>query len=198
MDICINKFKQWRLDMYNKIITISIMVFFVFSMVGFAADKPDYVGANKCKTCHKAEKNGAQFGIWSQKKHSKAYEALKSDGAKKKAETMGVKDPLKDEKCLSCHATAYGAKNLGKSYKIEEGVTCEACHGPGSMYKKSSVMKDHKKSVEAGMVAKVDEKVCAGCHKKDTPGHEGKFTTFEKEFVKIAHPVPAENDRRKK
>jgi hypothetical protein len=184
--------------MFNKILTISIMVIFTFSMIGFAGDKPEYVGASKCKTCHKADKNGAQFTKWSKEKHSKAYEALKSDGAKKKAEVAGVKDPLNDEKCLSCHTTAYTAKNKAKSYKIEEGVSCEACHGPGSMYKKSSVMKEHKKSVEAGMVDKVDEKVCANCHKKDTPGHEGKFTTFEKEFAKIAHPVPAENDRRKK
>jgi len=184
--------------MFNKIITISILVIFAFSMVAFAGDKPDYVGASKCKTCHKADKNGAQFGKWSKNKHSKAYEVLKSDEAKKKAEAAGVKDPLKDENCLSCHTTAYTAKNKAKTYKIEEGVTCEACHGPGSMYKKSSVMKEHKKSVEAGLVDKVDEKVCADCHKKDTPGHKGKFTTFDKEFAKIAHPVPAENDRRKK
>lgn len=184
--------------MFRKSITLSILVVFILALGSFAADKPDYVGASKCKTCHKADKNGAQFPKWQSKKHSKAYEALKSDAAKKKAEAMDVKDPLKDEKCLSCHTTAYAAKNKAKTYKIEEGVTCEACHGPGSLYKKSSVMKDHKKSVDAGMVSKVDEKVCASCHKKDTPGHEGKFTTFEKEFAKIAHPVPAENDRRKK
>jgi hypothetical protein len=184
--------------MFNKLITLSVMVLFLLSINAFAADKPEYVGAKKCKTCHKAEKNGAQFVKWEASKHSKAYEVLKSDHATKKAEIMGVKDPLKDEKCLSCHTTAYGAKNLAASYDIKEGVTCETCHGPGSMYKKSSIMKDHKKAVEAGMVSKVDEKVCANCHKKDTPGHEGKFTTFEKEFAKIAHPVPKENDRRKK
>jgi len=184
--------------MFNKVISLSVIVLLVLSMIAFAADKPEYVGASKCKTCHKAEKNGAQYLKWESKKHSKAYESLKSDEAKKKAEVMGVKDPLKDEKCLSCHTTAYGAKNVAKSFKIEEGVSCEACHGPGSLYKKSSIMKDHKKSVEAGMVAKVDEKICAQCHKKDTPGHENKFTTFEKEFAKIAHPVPPENDSRKK
>ena len=172
------------------------MVIFTFTIIAFAADTPEYVGANKCKTCHKAEKNGAQFEKWSKGKHSKAYEALKSDSAKKKAEVAGVKDPLTDEKCLSCHTTASSAKNKAASYKVEEGVSCEACHGPGSMYKKSSIMKERKKSVDAGMVDKIDEKVCANCHKKDTPGHEGKFTTFEKEFAKIAHPVPAENDRR--
>jgi hypothetical protein len=181
--------------MFNKILTILILVLVAFSMVVFAVDSPEYVGAGKCKTCHKANKTGAQFGKWSKSKHSQAYEALKSEGAKKKAEAAGVKDPLTDKTCLSCHTTAYSAKNKAKSYKIEEGVSCEACHGPGSKYKKSSVMKDHKKSVDAGMVDKVDNKVCAACHKKDTPGHDGKYTTFEKEFAKIAHPVPVKSDK---
>ena len=184
--------------MFNKLLTISILVIFAFTMIGYAADEPEYIGANKCKTCHKAEKYGAQFPIWEKKKHSKAYEVLKSDGAKKKAEATGVKDPLNDEKCLSCHTTAYSATNKAKSYKIEEGVSCEACHGPGSVYKKTSIMKDHKKSVDAGMTDKVDGKVCASCHKTDTPGHEGKFTTFEEEFAKIVHTIPPENDRRNK
>lgn len=174
------------------------MIIIALAMIVSAAETPEYVGASKCKTCHKADKNGAQFGKWESGKHSKAYEVLKSDGAKKKAEVAGVKDPLTDEKCLSCHTTAYSAKNKASSYKIEEGVSCEACHGPGSMYKKTTIMKDHQKSVEAGMVDKVDEKLCLTCHKKDTPGHDGKFTTFDKEYAKIAHPVPAENDRRVK
>ena len=58
-------------------------------------------------------------------------------------------------------------------------------------------MKEKDKAIAAGMIV-ADAKTCANCHKKDTPGHEGKFTTFEKEYAKIAHPVPAENDRRKK
>ena len=102
--------------MFNKVISLSVIVLLVLSMIAFAQDKPEYVGASKCKTCHKAEKNGAQYPTWQSKKHAKAYESLKTDEAKKKAEVMGVKDPLKDEKCLSCHTTAYGAKNVAKSF----------------------------------------------------------------------------------
>ena len=110
---------------------------------------------------------------------------------------MNVKEPLKDEKCLSCHSTAFGKKNLNTSYKIEEGVGCESCHGPGSLYKKSKVMKDQKAALAAGMIIP-DKKTCKTCHQDKIAGHDGKFTTFEKEFAKINHPVPAENDRRKK
>jgi hypothetical protein len=58
-------------------------------------------------------------------------------------------------------------------------------------------MKDKKTAMAAGLL-EVTEETCKQCHKADTAGHEGKFTTFEKEFAKIAHPVPPETDRRKK
>lgn len=186
--------------MRNKIIILGAILLFLVSLLSFAQEGKQefkYVGAKKCKTCHNAEKNGQQFKVWSGKAHAKAYEDLKSENAKKKAKAAAVEDPLNSEKCLSCHSTAFGKKNVDKSYKIDEGVGCEACHGPGSEYKKMSTMKDRKKSVAAGLVLP-DEKTCTNCHKKDTPGHEGKFTTFEKEYPKIAHPVPPENDRRKK
>lgn len=183
--------------MKNKILAIGLIIIFSFALMSYAGDKPEYVGAKKCKSCHNADKNGAQFKKWQKEKHSHAYEALKSDNAKKKAKAMDVKDPLKDDKCLSCHSTASGKKNLNKSYKVEEGVGCESCHGPGSLYKKSKVMKDQKAALAAGMIIP-DEKTCKTCHQAKIAGHDGKFTTLKKEYDKIAHPVPAENDRRKK
>lgn len=183
--------------MHAKFFTFGLLIIFSLTLISFAADKPEYVGADKCKTCHKAEKNGQQFKLWSEKKHAQAYKDLKSDQAKKKVEVMGVKDPLKDEKCLSCHSTAFGMKNIAASLKIDEGVSCEACHGPGSLYKKITVMKDKKAAMAVGML-EANEATCKQCHKADTPGHEGKFKDFKTEFAKIAHPVPPENDRRKK
>ena len=182
--------------MHAKFFTFGLLIIFSLTLISFAADKPEYVGADKCKTCHKAEKNGQQFKLWSERKHAQAYNSLKSDQAKKKAEVMGVKDPLKDEKCLSCHSTAYGEKNIAASFKVDEGVSCEACHGPGSLYKKNKIMKDKKASMAAGLV-EVNEATCKPCHKADTPGHDGKFKDFKTEYAKIAHPVPPENDRRK-
>jgi nitrate/TMAO reductase-like tetraheme cytochrome c subunit len=176
------------------------MLFSLYALFGFAQDAKkefNYLGSTKCKTCHNAAKNGQQYKLWSSKPHAKAYEDLKSESAKKKAQVAGVEDPLKSEVCLSCHSTAFGKKNVEASYKVEEGVGCEACHGPGSGYNKMSTMKDRAKSAAAGLMIP-NEKTCTNCHKKDTPGHEGKFTTYDKEYAKIAHPVPPENDRRKK
>jgi hypothetical protein len=175
--------------MYHRLFTIILIIVFSFALAGFSADTPEYVGANKCKACHNSEKSGAQYKKWSGAKHSKAYTDLKSDNAKKKAEAMGVKDPLTDEKCLTCHTTAHGAKNVADSYKIEEGVGCESCHGPGSLYRKNTVMKNQKAAIAVGMVIP-DEKTCQKCHKADTKGHENKFKDFKTEFAKIAHPIP--------
>ena len=184
--------------MASKVLTVILAILVVFSLSVFAGEKEaKYVGSKKCKTCHNADKNGAQYKLWSSKAHAKAYTDLKSESAKEKAKVAGVEDPLKSDDCLSCHTTAHGKKNVDKSYDIEEGVGCEACHGPGSEYKKMSTMKDREASLAAGMIIP-DEKTCKNCHKADIPGHKGKFTTFEKEYAKIAHPVPPENDRRKK
>ena len=183
--------------MGTKIFTIILALLVVSSFSLFAAPKEaNYVGSAKCKTCHNADKNGAQYKIWESKAHAKAYADLKTDAAKAKAKAAGIEDPLKSEKCLSCHTTAAGKKNVDASYDITEGVGCESCHGPGSEYKKMSTMKDKKAAMEAGLV-EAGEKTCATCHIKDNPGHKGKFGKYADEYAKIAHPVPAENDRRK-
>jgi len=187
--------------MRNKILVFSLLVIFVmaFATLAGSGDKDfKYVGSKKCKTCHNADKNGAQYKLWSEGPHAKAFEALKSEGAAEKAKAAKVEgDPTKSEACLACHTTAGTKKNVDKSYEIDEGVGCEACHGPGSEYKKMSTMKVRADAVAAGMLV-ADENTCKNCHKEDTPGHKGKFGKYADAVAKIAHPVPAENDRRQK
>ncbi len=158
-----------------------------------------YVGVKKCKTCHKKEKIGDQYGKWKEMKHSKAFESLLTEEAKEAAAEMGIEDPTKSEKCLKCHTTGYGEGGYDLSKSAEEnarfeGVQCEACHGPGSGYKKKKIMKalarGEIKPEEVGMVVPTEE-VCLNCHGK------GKGNPFEEEFnfeeakEKIAHPVPS-------
>ena len=157
--------------------------------------KPAYVGAEGCKMCHKSEKQGEQMGKWMESKHAQAYATLASDQAKEIGAKQGMADPQKDGKCLKCHVTAYGAdasliaqpKAGKKGFQMEDGVQCEACHGPGSLYKKRSVMKDREAALAAGLLIP-DEKTCTGCHNDESPT----FTEFkfEEMFKKIAHPIP--------
>ena len=59
-----------------------LMFTFFAPSLALASAEHDYVGARKCKTCHKSEAQGEQHPIWLKGAHAKAYEALASDEAK--------------------------------------------------------------------------------------------------------------------
>jgi hypothetical protein len=109
-----------------------------------AAGDHAYVGAEKCKMCHKV-----QYNSWLETTHAKSTEAAQAST-----------DPAFEAACLSCHAT-----NADESLP---GVQCEACHGPGADFKKMSIMKDREAAVANGLVIPSQE-TCDGCHKDD--GH---------------------------
>jgi hypothetical protein len=148
-----------------------------------------YVGVATCKMCHKGEAKGKQFEIWEGSAHAGAYTALASEKAKEAGAKLGIDDPQKSDKCLKCHTTAFGvdAAMLGPKFVKEEGVQCEACHGPGSNYKSMSIMKDKSLAIKNGLILP-DEKVCVTCHNDQSPTFKGfDYATY---FAKIAHPIP--------
>lgn len=162
--------------------TISValcIIVFVLAMasINYAAEKKEhqYVGVTLCKGCHSNEKvGGTEYNVWKDKMHAGAYTSLASDHAKEVATKAGVEgDPQKADACLKCHITAFGVKAdlLAKTYKKEDGVACEACHGPGKDYMPLNVMKDHDAAVAAGL-AKIDEKTCTACHNADSPTYK--------------------------
>ena len=148
------------------------------------------VGAEKgCKMCHNAEAKGAQFKIWAASGHAKAYATLATPEAKEVATKLGVADPQKDDKCLSCHTTKGILKSeAGPTYADAEGVGCEGCHGAGSDYKAMNVMKDRAASIAAGMVLPT-EATCKQCHNENSPTY--KPFTFAEALKVVAHPNPA-------
>jgi hypothetical protein len=160
---------------------------------GAAAKEPQYVGARGCKSCHKKELIGDQHGKWLDGPHHEAYETLQSDKAKEIAAERGLaKPPHEAPECLKCHATSHGLKpeQIKKRPLIaSDGVQCESCHGPGSLYKKKSVMSDYKKAVAAGMwEPSKDLKICTSCHNDESPTFDG--FEFEDMKEKIDHPIP--------
>ena len=164
-----------------------------------AVDKePLFVGAKKCRTCHKKELIGNQYAEWEKGEHSKAFEKLKSEDALKVAKEQGIAGPPHEAaECLKCHVTAYGedASKFAKApLPAKDGVQCESCHGPGSLYKKKKTMADHDKSVAAGMWEPgKDEKICASCHNDESPTWDAaEGFDFEKRKEEIAHAIPAD------
>ena len=156
----------------------------------------EYVGVSKCKMCHKSEKSGAQFTLWENSKHAKAFEALASPKSMEIAKAKGIEDPQKSESCLKCHATAamVPAEKRAAGVVLEDGVTCEACHGPGSEYKKNSVMKaiynGEEKGETYGLLMPTVE-TCTRCHNEESPTWDkSKPFDFKAMSEKIAHPVP--------
>ncbi|MBW2288705.1 MAG: hypothetical protein JRG90_12875 [Deltaproteobacteria bacterium] len=167
-----------------------------------AADaEHDYVGVAKCKTCHKKDGIGNQYGTWLDTKHAKAYETLGSDQAKKWAAEAGVDDPQTDDKCVKCHVTAHGvpAERLSRKFDKTLGVQCESCHGAGKDYRKKKIMIDLELAKSKGLV-KPEEKDCVTCHNDESPAWKpDRYTRddgskvgfdFDQAAKAIAHPVP--------
>jgi hypothetical protein len=166
-----------------------------------AASANHYIGADKCKNCHQAEASGNQFAAWQKADHSKAFERLGSDEAKKVAKEKGIDDPQKSDKCLKCHTTAFGlpADMIKKGFDAKLGVQCESCHGPGEAHMKArfaamasagadASSAGPQKVPEGEIINTVDQKTCLGCHNDESPTFKP-FCFYER-AAKIQHLDP--------
>jgi hypothetical protein len=148
-----------------------------------------YIGADKCKACHNKPSTGDQYNKWLKDAHSQAFKKLSNQESKDYAKKNGIADPSKEAKCLKCHSTFDRAEaKLRGTVLQSEGVSCETCHGPGSMYKTPAVMKNITQAKSMGLIIP-DKQLCMQCHNKDNPFF--KEFNFETYSAKIAHPNPA-------
>ncbi len=115
-----------------------------------------YTGAGRCAaaSCHgspKAKPEGTtrhnENTHWAEKDgHAKAYTVLTNEESQEMGKHLKI-DVTKSERCLSCHALSglsIGASvkriplkpaDIDKAkYSIEDGVTCDGCHGPAAKY----------------------------------------------------------------
>jgi len=154
-----------------------------------------YVGAATCKMCHNKEAAGQQYTKWMDTKHAKAFEVLASDEAKTEAAKRGIEDAQKSPDCLKCHVTAFPVLDALADLKLtlEEGVSCESCHGPGSGYKskkvKDGIMAGEVDPAGVGLTVNPAKEVCLGCHTKEGNAFYKEFN-YDEMVKKIAHPVP--------
>ncbi|PTN07738.1 cytochrome c family protein [Mangrovibacterium marinum] len=154
-----------------------MFLFGLMLMIGsFAsAQTYKYIGADKCKMCHNKPATGEQYNKWAAGPHANALKSL--EGADRE-----------NPKCLKCHSTAASVdQSLVATIKVEEGVSCESCHGPGSIYKSAGIMKNQKLALSKGMIMPTEE-VCKKCHNAESPTFKG--FNYEEYSKKIAHPNP--------
>lgn len=106
---------------------------------------PLFVGVSVCTECHALDRWGPPQSIESSKAsactapyvpaHADAYQRLYQTEARSIARISGVAEsPTESLICLDCHATGAddGPRWWKPSFRIDDGVQCEACHGPGS------------------------------------------------------------------
>ena len=164
------RFGRWSL-----VLGVVVTASFLFAGLALAQEpaKPaaaapaahKYVGSDGCKACHMSEAKGNQYGVWLKSAHAKAYETLAGEKSLAIAKEKGLaKPPQETAECLACHVTGSGkaADMFAATFKKEQGVGCESCHGPGSDYKTMTVMKDVKAAKAAGLIIP-DEKTCTTC-----------------------------------
>ncbi len=169
--------------MMRNLLAILVIAGIFISLTGFLAQDYTYVGAVKCKKCHKAPQRGNQYQAWLDSRHNKSYAVLSSLSAFEEAKKANLTIPPNESpQCLKCHGPLYEkAPEL-----VDQGVTCEVCHGPGSGYQKMNIMKNREKAVQNGLLEYVSQDAvkekCITCH---TDEHFNFFESWEK----IKHPL---------
>lgn len=137
------------------------------------AQDPAYEGGRTaCRRCHLG-----QFRSWQRTPHANAFETLPEENRS-------------DPNCVRCHVTGLGQP--GGFTSIDEtpnlaNVTCEACHGPGSLYKEEEIMEDRDAAMAAGLLIP-DEQTCRSCHNEESPTFPGSFD-FEAMKAEGVHEI---------
>lgn len=163
------------------------------------AKEPVYIGAQACGSCHEGPEMGHQFSKWRLSAHAKAYAALALPEAVEITKLSGLtEEPHRAKMCLGCHATAADAEDWERAegFHLEDGLQCEACHGPGSEYAPEEIMRDRMKAMMNGLKMPKKED-CMICHRMKG-SHEavlkGKPFDLETAWQAIAHPIPKGNN----
>ena len=139
-----------------------------FKKYTITGDKAIYVGSQKCMKCH--------VGLTYPHVERWLRIKFKSLDLVKKAPDYIAGDEEYRKKCFKCHTTGYDEATGEYS---EEGVTCEACHGPGEAY---AYFMEIGKASEGQKIAKVGTygspyNVCGPCH--HSRGHEMRLEFFQ-------------------
>ena len=152
---------------------------------GVKAGEHKFMGTGSCSSsnCHgsASPRLGGnilfnEYVTWQRHdKHAGAYRTLESAESALIAKHLGLTSATSAPLCLSCHATP-GASNKAlaadgsKKLQLEDGVTCETCHGAAEGYLTTHTAAEasHKDNIANGMreLAAVETRasLCLSCH----------------------------------
>lgn len=183
----------------KNILLVIIPVFIVSVIIFTASEKsssqttPKYVGSTSCASvCHKGDSKGKQYEIWQDSKHSQAMKDLQTPLADSIAKGRGsTLAAAESPECVKCHVLGKELveSELESTFDKSDGVQCETCHGPGSEYKKLSIMKDVNLATQNGLIIhKEGELFCVQCHNQESPTFKG--FKYDEYWEKIKHMKP--------
>lgn len=131
-----------------------------------------------------------EYVTWSRfDKHARAYDVLLNEKSQSIARKFGLgMPPQKSKLCLDCHTHNVPEANRGERFKLSDGVTCEACHGPAGRWLSSHVEPGatHAMNIQHGLYpsSKPMERaqLCLSCHF----GNKDKFVSHR--MMGAGHP----------
>jgi hypothetical protein len=135
-----------------------------------------WVGAEACTSCHEAVHDA-----WQQGPHAGAMRTLEEGEAQD------------DPACVRCHATRTrgGPPSTDLAdYRREEGVGCEACHGPGGAHVAAEGGTGNIVGLGDSCPVCVIEAVCTRCH---TPQWDADWN-LEAALPRARHDLPAPDE----
>ena len=100
--------------------------------------------------------------------HSRAFRVLREPRSIAIAKRLGIGNAASASQCLGCHSTPAARK--GPRFQANDGVACEACHGPASGWLSAhyAVGANHSRNVSLGLTPlsnpKARASVCLDCH----------------------------------
>lgn len=125
-------------------------------------------------------------------RHAQTYNVLFNAQSARIAKNMRIKGPANEAKvCLDCHTTNVTAQQVEGQIDREDGVQCEACHGPASGWLANHTDEGwtHAQSVAQGMMdldhLPTRAHLCHRCHL----GNADK--EVDHELIASGHPILA-------
>jgi hypothetical protein len=155
--------------------------FLLITLISAAAHAQNFVGVASCANsgCHGSTQplNASrilqnEYYTWlNSDRHAQSYNVLFNDRSARIVKNMHLRRKAYEEAlCLDCHSTNVPARLITGHIDPEDGVQCEACHGPASGWRGEHTQPGwtHAQSVAAGMIdlrdVPVRAHICGRCH----------------------------------
>lgn len=148
-------------------------------LAGGAIATDKYIGVESCaaSSCHGAKSARDQSNVSQNEyttwfrfdQHSRAQETLHSPAASKITQALGQLWPWENKVCLSCHSNNVANELTSASYSPDDGITCEACHGPAEKWGPSHHLgKPNTPKPKSIWETEQEAATCLGCHSAST------------------------------